>query len=63
MKYVVVIEKGDKRYGEFYRHYYKEFENYRALRDYLVKQIFQENEYKVYQETDIKIKKPHGFLR
>ena len=56
MKYVVVIEKVDKRYEDFYRHYYKEFEDYRQLRDYLVKQIFQDNEYKVYQETDIRIK-------
>lgn len=61
MKYVVVIEKLDKRFDDFKKHYYREFENYRQLRDYLVKQMLSENEYVVYQETNIKIKKARGF--
>ena len=61
MKYVIVIEKLDKKYDDFKRHYYREFENYRQLRDYLVKQDLYEKEYIVYQETDIKIKKARGF--
>ncbi len=61
MKYIVVIQKLDKKYDGFKRHYYREFENYRQLRDYLVKQAFNENEYVVYQETKIKIKKMRGF--
>jgi hypothetical protein len=61
MKYVVVIEKLGKKFGDLKKHYYREFESYRQLRDYLVKQILSENEYVVYQETDIKIKKARGF--
>lgn len=61
MKYVVVIVRQDKKYEDFNRHYYREFDNYRDLRDFLVKQVLQDEEYTVFQETKIKIKKIRGY--
>lgn len=61
MKYIVLIIKYDKRYENWQRHYYKEIDGYRKLRDFLVRHNYQSNEYVVYQETDIKIKKARGY--
>lgn len=64
--YVVVIKLLDRKYSTdvpMYRIYTRIFNNYRELRDYLVLWNFNENEYIVYESTDIKIKKIRGIAR
>ena len=64
--YVVVIKLLDRKYSvdvPMYRIYTRIFNNYRELRDYLVLWNFNENEYIVYESTDIKIKKLRGIAR
>lgn len=58
--YVLIIKILDRKHSieePFYRTWTKFFNSYRELRDYLVKYSFYDHEYKVYEETDIKIKR------
>jgi hypothetical protein len=56
-KYVIMVKIYDKKYQGCFRCYYKDFENYRELRDYVIKYNFKKNEYIVFEETDIKFKR------
>ena len=61
--YVVLVKTIDKRYSfeiPFYRIDFKVCNGYRELRDYILKSNLKENEYMVYEMTDIKIKKASG---
>ena len=59
-KYVIVIREFSKKYDGFYRLYFKLFDGYRELRDYLVKYELNPADYIVFKETDIVIKKVSG---
>ena len=64
--YVVVIKLLDTKHSidyPVYRVYTRMFDNYRQLRDCLVRYNFNDNEYVVYESTDIKIKKIRGIAR
>lgn len=61
--YVVLVKTVDKRYSfdtPFYRIDFKVCNGFRELRDYIIKCNFADNEYMVYELTDIKIKKEAG---
>ena len=61
--YCVLIKKLDTRYSfdeKFYRIDFKVCNGFRELREYIIKCDFADNEYMVYELTDIKIKKPSG---
>lgn len=61
--YCVVIKKLDNRYSfdeKVYRIDFKICNGFRELREYILKCDFADNEYMVYEITDIKIKKPSG---
>ena len=64
--YVVVIKILDRKYSTnipMYRYYTRIFDNWRQLRDYLVKFNLNDSEYTVYEETNIKIKRLPNFRR
>lgn len=56
-KYLILVRIYDKKYEGYYREVYKLVENYRELRNYLVRYNFKDHEYIVFEETDIKIKR------
>ena len=61
--YVVLIKTIDKRYSfdtPVFRIDFKVCNGYRELRDYIIKCNFENDEYMVYESTDIKIKKISG---
>lgn len=61
--YCVMIKTLDKKYSmdeKIYRIDFKICNGFRELRDYILKCGFNDNEYIVYEGTDIKIKKPSG---
>ena len=61
--YCIVIKKLDNRYSfdeKVYRIDFKICNGFRELREYILKCDFADNEYMVYEITDIKIKKPSG---
>ena len=62
--YCIVIKKLDTRYSfndeKLYRIDFKICNGFRELREYILKCDFADNEYMIYELTDIKIKKPSG---
>lgn len=61
--YVVLVKTVDKRYSfdtPLYRIDFKVCNGFRELREYILKCDFADNEYMVYELTDIKIKKVAG---
>lgn len=62
--YIVYVKLLDRKHSidfPVYRTHFEYCNTYRELRDYLVKFNFQDNEYTVFEESNIKIKKIGGY--
>ena len=62
-RYIIMLKVYDKRYEDFYRIEYRICNGYRDLRDVIIKYDLNHNDYVVFKETDIIIKKVSGKAR
>lgn len=62
-RYIIMLKIYDKRYEDFYRIEYRVCYGYRDLRDVIIKYDLNHNDYVIFKETDIIIKKVSGKAR
>ena len=62
-RYVIMLKVYDRRYEDFYRIEWRLVNGYRELRDVIIKYDLNHNDYVIFKETDIIIKKVSGKAR
>ena len=62
-RYIIMLKVYDKKYDGYYRIEYRYCEGYRELRDSIIKYDLNHNDYIIFKETPIVIKKVSGKAR